>query len=172
MLLLRRRQLLAAGIAVLPAACVALQEPPPPGATRPQELTAAIAARTVNDVRRNHGDLPAFAYNHALAAAAQEQANAMAARDEVSHELGTTLRERVTRAGYQGAVGENVAGGQPTLEAAIASWMASPGHRSTLLSTRFVEFGLAGAEAPPGRNARYRTYWAMVAGGDFAAWQS
>lgn len=166
---LSRRHVLAAGAAFLTASCTTMR-PPPPGETLPADLSPAVAARVVNEVRRANGNLPALSYNARLAAAALEQARAMAARDQVSHELGTTLRERVSRAGYVGAVGENLAGGQPTLEGAIAGWLDSPGHRSTLLSTRFVEFGLAAAEAPAGRNARFRTYWALVAGGEFAAW--
>lgn len=145
-------------------------QPPPPGATRPVDLSPAAATRLINEVRRANGNLPALRYNPRLAVAAQEQARAMAARDQVSHGLGSTLRERVARAGYEGAVGENLAGGQSTLEGAIEGWLASPGHRLTLLSTRFVEFGVAAAEAPAGRNARFRTYWALVAGGDFSAW--
>jgi len=95
----------------------------------------------------------------------------MAQKDQLSHNLGVSLRQRVTDAGYDGAVGENVAGGHKTLEQAIEGWLAPPGHRSTLLSTRFVEFGLAVATVPPGRKSRYGTYWAFVAGGPFEAWR-
>jgi uncharacterized protein YkwD len=96
----------------------------------------------------------------------------MANRDKLSHDLGVTLRERVTKAGYEGAVGENVAGGQLTLEEAIQGWMNSPGHRSTLLSDKFTEFGLAVAAVPPGKQSRYGIYWAFIAGGSFDAWRA
>ena len=43
--------------------------------------------------------------------------------------------------------------------------------RNTLLSTRFVEFGLAVARVSPDRKSRYGTYWAFVAGGPFEAWR-
>ena len=89
----------------------------------------------------------------------------MAQKDTMSHDLGVTLRERVRAAGYLGAVGENVAKGYTTLGAAIEAWMQSPGHRSTLLSSRFIEFGLAVAQGPGGKR-----YWAMIAGGSFEAW--
>ena len=82
-----------------------------------------------------------------------------------------TLRQRVSDAGYDGAVGENVAGGHRTLEQAIAGWLASPGHRDTLLSTRFVEFGLSVASVPSGKKSRYGIYWAFIAGGPFEAWR-
>jgi uncharacterized protein YkwD len=67
----------------------------------------------------------------------------MASRDQLSHDLGVTLRERVTKAGYQ-----------PTLEEAIEGWMNSPRHRDTLLSDKFTEFGLVAAAVPPGKHSR------------------
>ena len=59
-----------------------------------------------------------------------------------------------------------------TLEQAIQGWLNSPGHRATLLSTRFVEFGLAVAKVAPDRKSRYGTYWAFIAGGPFEAWKN
>ncbi|MHB1109345.1 MAG: CAP domain-containing protein, partial [Devosia sp.] len=50
-------------------------------------------------------------------------------------------------------------------------WLDSPKHRETLLSDRFTEFGLAVAAVDSGRKSRYGTYWAFIAGGDFAAWR-
>jgi uncharacterized protein YkwD len=94
----------------------------------------------------------------------------MAARDTLSHNLGVTLRQRVTNAGYAGAVGENVAGGQSTPDQAISGWLASPAHRDTLLSTKFEEFGLAVATVPAEKNSKYGVYWAFIAGGPFEAW--
>jgi uncharacterized protein YkwD len=69
-----------------------------------------------------------------------------------------------------GAVGENIAGGQQTLQQAIEGWLNSPGHRATLLSDKFTEFGLAVAHVPAGRESRYGTYWCFIAGGPFSAW--
>ena len=94
----------------------------------------------------------------------------MASRDLLQHDLGVTLRQRVTTAGYLTAVGENIAGGQQTLEQAIDGWLNSPGHRATLLSDKFVEFGLAVAHVPTGVKSRYGTYWCFIAGGPFEAW--
>ncbi|HVX72555.1 MAG TPA: CAP domain-containing protein, partial [Devosia sp.] len=69
-----------------------------------------------------------------------------------------------------GAVGENIAGGQQTLQQAIEGWLNSPGHRATLLSDKFTEFGLAVAHVPTGQKSRYGTYWCFIAGGPFSAW--
>ena len=90
---------------------------------------------------------------------------------QLAHDVGIKLRQRVTDAGYKGAVGENLAGGQQTLEGAIDGWLNSPGHRSTLLSDKFVEFGVAVARVPAERKSRYGIYWCFIAGGPFEAWR-
>ena len=79
-------------------------------------------------------------------------------------------RARTNQAGYVGAIGENLAGGQSTLEGAIDGWLNSPGHRATLLSDKFTEFGLAEAHTAADRKSRYGTYWCFIAGGPFSAW--
>lgn len=132
--------------------------------TAPVALTPEIVTARINAVREAHGRKP-WAYNDRLAAASKDQVDLMVAKNELSHNLGVTLRERVTKAGYDGAVGENVARGYATLEAAIEGWLASPGHRATLLSNRFVEFGLAYRTGKTGQ-----IYWGMIAGGPYEAW--
>jgi uncharacterized protein YkwD len=167
--LVSRRGFLALGAAGLLSACSAVG-PKPGRTTSPAQLTRAGILHAINDVRKANGK-PPLAYNAKLEAAARSQANLMASRDQLSHDLGTTLRQRVSAAGYDGAVGENVAGGQKTLEQAIQGWLDSPKHRDTLLSTRFVEFGLAVATVDSGKSSRYGTFWAFVAGGSFEAWR-
>jgi uncharacterized protein YkwD len=167
-LLLSRRAVLIAGVAVLVAACSSTTVAPLPAARtsdRPEDLTRDDIVAAVNAVRRANGAGP-WRYNPALEAAALSQARLMARQDKLSHDLGTTLRQRVTEAGYLFAVGENVAKGYQTLPATLEGWMESQGHRNTLLSTRFVEFGLAFARTNAGR-----PYWALIAGGPFEAWQ-
>lgn len=169
---LSRRSLLVLGAASLGTAFLAGCSsiiPPTPGSTTPAQLSQGAIMAAINDTRQRHGK-PPLRYNVKLESAAREQANLMAARDTLSHDLGETLRQRVDAAGYQGAVGENVAGGQQTLEQAIDGWLASPGHRDTLLSTKFVEFGLAASHVAAGRKSKFGTYWSFIAGGPFEAW--
>lgn len=162
------RRLVLIGLAATLASCSA-QGPEPGAATSPAELTQAAILDAINGIRRANGRDP-LAWNSQLASAARAQAQLMASRDQMSHTLGGSLRSRVTAAGYDGAVGENLAAGQQTLEQAIQGWLNSPGHRATLLSSRFTEFGLAVARVAPGRKSRYGIYWALVAGGPFSAW--
>lgn len=164
---LTRRSFIVLGTASLISSCASYN---PATITPPDGLSIASVTKAVNDVRRLYGSNPVI-YSANLAGAARTQANLMVSKDQLSHNLGPTLRERVTAAGFQGAVGENVAGGHPTLEVAIQGWLDSPAHRNTLLTNKFTQFGLAVARVPGGKkHSRYGIYWALVMGGDFAAW--
>lgn len=138
---------------------------PKSAASTPESLTPAEILAAINAVRRANG-APPWTYNPRLEDAARSQARLMAQKNTLSHDLGVTLRQRVTAAGYLGAVGENVGKGYRDLQGVIGGWMDSSGHRGTLLSHRFVEFGLAAARGPGGK-----LYWAMIAGGSFDAWR-
>ncbi|WP_224701205.1 CAP domain-containing protein [Devosia aquimaris] len=164
MMALPRRSFLFLGAAAALSACSATIPVLPKTANSPENLTDEEILADINAVRRANG-APAWAYNVALENAARSQARLMASKETMSHNLGVTLRERVTAAGYFGAVGENVAKGYRDLPGAIQGWMESPGHRSTLLNDKFVEFGLAAARSKSGK-----VYWAMIAGGSFTAW--
>ena len=169
---LSRRGLLALGFVPLLAACSSTIAPlPGPGAgLAPPQLTQGAILAAINGARARNGR-PPLRYNSKLESAARVQARLMASKDQLSHDLGLTLHRRVVDYGILGASGENVAGGQKTLEQAIAGWLNSKGHRDTLLSTRFEEFGLAVATVSPGRKSRYGIYWAFIAGGPYAAWK-
>ncbi|UYN99436.1 MAG: CAP domain-containing protein [Devosia sp.] len=159
-----RRAVLVLGAAALLSACSATIPPLPASDGRPENLSREQIATAINAVRRANG-APAWSYNPQLEAAARSQARLMASKDTLSHDLGTTLRERVTAAGYGGAVGENVAKGYQNLPHVIEGWLGSQGHRNTLLSPKFTEFGLAVARTSSGK-----LYWALIAGGSFQAW--
>ncbi|WEK03195.1 MAG: CAP domain-containing protein [Candidatus Devosia phytovorans] len=163
---LTRRSLIVMGAATLLAACTTtIPVLPKSAASSPETLSDDEILIAINAVRRANG-APPWTYNSNLEAAARSQARLMAQKDTMSHDLGVTLRQRVTEAGYLGAVGENVGKGYTNLEGVIGGWMNSSGHRNTLLSTRFVEFGLAATRAPSGK-----LYWAMIAGGSYDAWR-
>lgn len=172
---LSRRSLLCLSAASVLSACTAAEaeafKPFKGGQLPPYALTRGNIIAAINGIRMANGK-PPLRYCEALEVAARMQADLMATKDQLSHDLGETLRQRVTKAGYQGAVGENVAGGQQTLEQAIDGWMHSKGHRETLLSTKFIEFGLAVSVVPKQRHSRYGVYWAFIAGGPSSAWIS
>ena len=150
MLDLTRRSVLILGAAAALAACSATIPVLPKSASTPETLSDTEILLAINAVRAANGAGP-WTYNPLLENAARSQARLMASKDTLSHDLGVTLRERVTAAGYIGAVGENVAKGYKDLPGAIEGWMNSSGHRSTLLNARFTEFGLAVASGPGGK---------------------
>lgn len=169
---LLRRLLVVAG-AVLLSACASVGPTIAPRTSTPvPQLTQASILSAVNTARRANGGHKPMTYNVALEAACKTQLGLMVEKDELAHDLGIRLRDRVTAAGYKGAVGENLAGGQQTIEQAIEGWLNSPGHRATLLSDKFVEFGLAVARVPAERESRYGIYWCFIAGGPFEAWRT
>jgi uncharacterized protein YkwD len=132
-------------------------------AAKSSEYNAALFLKKINQVRAAHGARP-FTYNKRLAKAAQTHSNLMARRNKMSHNLGASLPRRTAKVGYHGAVGENLASGYATLENVIEGWLRSPGHRATLLSKKYTEFGLAHAKASKDKNNRHRDYWTLIAG--------
>ena len=59
--------------------------------------------------------------------------------------------ERVAEVGFTGSfIGENIARGQPTAEAVVAAWMASPGHCRNIMNPRYHFLGVGRADSPAG----------------------
>jgi uncharacterized protein YkwD len=68
--------------------------------------------------------------------------------------------ERVSQAGYRWrTVGENIAAGQSSAEAVVASWLESPGHCANIMGAQFTQMGVAFALAP---SLDLHIYWAQV----------
>jgi uncharacterized protein YkwD len=171
MLLSFHRAVLVLAAGLLLSACASIGPAiAPRGATTPPQLTQASILTAVNSARQQNGGHRPLTYNSQLEAACRTQLGLMVEKDQLAHDLGMKLRARTDAVGYRGAVGENLAGGQQTIEQAIEGWLNSKGHRETLLSDRFVEFGLAVAAVPASRNSRYGIYWCFIAGGPVQNW--
>jgi uncharacterized protein YkwD len=130
----------------------------------PVAVDARAAAERVSAFRARHG-LGPVRLDGQLMQAAQRHALAMAGRDRMSHtlSLGDTLPRRLDAAGYRwGAAAENIGAGYRSLEAAIAAWEASAGHRKNLLRDGIIEIGIAAAHAS---DTRHGTFWALVLAG-------
>lgn len=138
-------------------------------ATTISAMVAKINA--VRSVGRNCGAnfYPAttpLAWNDKLTQAAEGHsvytANAAAAGQAPSHTGagGSTVGGRVTATGYVWQyVGENIAGGQDTVDAVFDAWIGSPGHCANLMSPNFTEYGFACAFNSA---SIYRTHWTQV----------
>jgi uncharacterized protein YkwD len=112
----------------------------------------------ISAFRQQHGEGP-VAISGMLTRIAQEQANAMAARDLLDHDLLAPFAHRMGRSRFKRGA-ENIAFGHADFAGTLKQWTNSSGHRANLLLRGAKWIGVAHAS-----NAR-RTYWAMVIGGD------
>ena len=136
----------------------ALVSPPLPRPRPPLRDTVADgAAALISAFRQQHG-VGSVAVSDALTRIAQEQANAMAKRDLLDHELVAPFSQRV---GLQfRPAAENIAFGHDDFADTLRQWINSSGHRANLLLPGAKWIGVAHAS-----NGR-RTYWAMVIAAD------
>lgn len=102
--------------------------------------------------------------NATLNRASLAHAADMAQHSYLAHESrdGSTVAERVTRAGYRWrSVGENIASGQSTPEAVVDGWIRSSQHCANLMAPRFTEMGVAYSV---NRASKAGIYWVQVFG--------
>lgn len=151
--------LLLASCAEEPRRSAPIEASPRERAASETHVDPLAAADAISQYRREHA-LSAVEPDPVLQKLAQAQANAMAARDQLSHELEGTLRKRLDAAslGQRTAV-ENVSAGYFALADVMAGWRRSPGHNANLLDPRMRRLGVATAYAP---GTRYKVYWALV----------
>jgi len=116
-----------------------------------------------------------LSWNTQLYAAALEHSTDLATSNTFSHNGSGTSSditgngtpsqffERIVANGYSNyyAVGENIAGGQQTLEEVMAAWLASPGHCENIMSNNYTEVGVAIVQ---NSNSTYGIYWAQEFG--------
>src|SRR5919202_4302202 len=115
-------------------------------------MDAAAAEKLINDYRARNG-LAGVKLNPTLTKIAQLQADTMAARDQMSHDLPGLggLGNRLGAGGYRSAVAaENLGAGYRTLGAAFVGWRGSPAHRENLLLRDVTDLGIALAHTPRG----------------------
>lgn len=126
---------------------------------KPQPVDQAAALSLVNGFRLNEG-LPPLSLSPKLSALSKEQADAMAAADKLSHNIGGRLPKRLDKGGYAWlATAENIGAGYRTLAEAFSGWRDSPPHRKNMLNDKVTEMGIAATSRPDGK---YRVFWAMI----------
>lgn len=128
-------------------------------------VSIAEATEKLNAMRAERG-LPLLTHNATLQAVAEEQARLMADNRTVAHTAAPeqTLVTRLRRAGFGGGAGENLAGGPPNLDTAIAGWLKSPAHHRTMVNPDYVQFGIAIERGASTAYNTYGTYWALLMG--------
>ena len=142
--------------------------------TNQQELLNAInqeRAKTATCGNRGtFGPVPALTWNAELYASALEHVTDLAYSNTFSHDGSGTeyditgngrpskFYERITANGYNNyySVGENIAGGQRSLEEVMKAWMASPGHCENIMKSTYTEVGVAIVIK---EDSTYQVYW-------------
>jgi hypothetical protein len=122
---------------------------------------AESPAEQISAFRLQHGEARVVR-DATLDGIAMEQARAMAAKDNLSHEALGPFARRIAPAGA-GRAAENIAYGYESFEKTLRQWIDSSGHRHNLLLHNASRVGVASARDASGK----RTYWAMVIAGDY-----
>ena len=118
-------------------------------------------AELISNFRLKHGEVRVVR-DATLDRIAMDQARAMAAKDDLSHDALGPFNRRVAPAGA-GRAAENIAYGYDIFEKTLGQWIDSSGHRKNLLLRNASRVGIASAKNASGK----RTYWAMVIAGDY-----
>ena len=124
-------------------------------------MAAESPVELISSFRLKHGEVRVVR-DATLDRIALEQARAMAAKDNLSHEVLGPFTTRIAPA-RAGRAAENVAYGYDSFEKTLAQWIESSGHRKNLLLHNASRVGVASAKDASGK----RTYWAMVIAGDY-----
>lgn len=127
-------------------------------------VTPALAespAELISSFRLKHGEVRVVR-DATLDRIAMDQARAMAAKNDLSHDALGPFNRRVGPAGA-GRAAENIAYGYDNFEKTLGQWIDSSGHRKNLLLHNASRVGIANAKNASGK----RTYWAMVIAGDY-----
>ena len=124
-----------------------------------------------NDPSRGKvGPVPPLYWDNDLYASALEHSTDLALSDTFSHYgSGTeyditgngtpsTFYERIIANGYSNyySIGENIAGGQESIEEVMEAWLKSPGHCANIMSDKYTEVGVAIVTK---EDTTYGIYW-------------
>jgi uncharacterized protein YkwD len=142
--------------------------------TNQQKLLDAInKERSQSKTCGNKGifpSVPDLTWSHELYASALEHVADLAYSNTFSHNGSGTeydltgngrpskFYERIVANGYANyfSVGENIAGGQRSLEEVMKAWMASPGHCVNIMKSTYTEVGVAIVIKD---DSTYQVYW-------------
>lgn len=123
------------------------------------QLDTAAAASMISGYRTNNG-LPAVTLDPALTAMAQAQAEIMAKRDKLEHNVKKPFVKRLKAAGYDAKrAAENIGAGYHTLAEAFSGWRDSKPHNANMLLTGATRIGIAAVYTPA---SKFKVYWTLI----------
>jgi hypothetical protein len=129
--------------------------------TAGSQRAAANPAQMISDFRLKHGE-KRVTLDATLTRIAHDQAQAMAAKDQLDHDVLGRFNNRVGPAGA-GRAAENIAYGYDSFPKTLDQWINSSGHRKNLLLPGATRVGVASVKSAK----TGRMYWAMVIAGDY-----
>ena len=113
----------------------------------------------ISGYRSNNG-LGGLTVDPELTKLAEAQAQAMAKRDKLDHNVSRPFNARLKTSGYNAkAAAENVSAGYHTLAEAFSGWRDSPPHRANMLLKDATRMGIATAYVP---SSKYKVYWSLI----------
>jgi uncharacterized protein YkwD len=127
----------------------------------PSAALSASPTELISNYRASQG-LGRVTADSTLNGIAQEQAQAMAARDVLDHSVAGSFSSRMASS-RSGRAAENIAYGHDSFTKTLDQWIHSSGHRKNLLMQGASRVGVASAKS----SKSGRTYWAMVIAGDY-----
>jgi uncharacterized protein YkwD len=147
-------------------ACASDRDPPPgePSfynslASTDAKVDASMAASMISGYRSNNG-LTSVLVDPELMKLAQAQAQAMAVRDKIEHNVLRDFNARMRSSGFDAKLAaENIGAGYHTLAQAFSGWRDSPPHRKNMLLPGATHIGIATAYAP---GSKYKVFWALI----------
>jgi uncharacterized protein YkwD len=126
-----------------------------PGAT----LDTVAAAIMISQYRQNNG-LGTVVVDPELTRLAEQQSQAMAARNKMDHNVKGPLDKRLGASGYPATVAvENISAGYHTLAEAFSGWRDSPPHKANMLKNGVTKLGIAATYAP---GTKYKVFWTLI----------
>lgn len=126
-----------------------------------QLAAAGSPAELISSFRLEHGEARVVR-DPTLDRIAREQAQAMAEKDSLSHEVLGSFGKRIAPS-KAGRAAENIAYGYESFDKTLGQWIESREHRKNLLLHNATRIGIASARDASGK----RTYWAMEIAGDY-----
>ncbi|VIO67740.1 hypothetical protein CI41S_11110 [Bradyrhizobium ivorense] len=122
-------------------------------------LDNQAAAILFSQYRQNNG-LGTIVVDPDLVRLAEQQSQAMAARNKMDHDVKAPLGKRLQAGGYPATVAvENISAGYHTLAEAFSGWRDSPPHKANMLKSGVTKMGIAAVYAP---NTKYKVFWTLI----------
>jgi Cysteine-rich secretory protein family len=129
----------------------------------PALARAASSADMISSYRVQHGE-GRVVTDSTLTRIAREQAEAMAAKDKLDHDVLGGFATRIHSADA-GRAAENIAYGYDNFSKTLNQWIDSAEHRKNLLLHGASRVGVSSAKSV----TTGRTYWAMEIAGDYGS---